>query len=325
MKRVRYLRRILEAYVLGGSSQLSFWHEAPQVHSRSVAASLGPYYMTFATKANYDGVNDGSGIPLLDYRGDLGPKYNPIAISQFGLGNFNEWLGNGDDRSTRLRHVVLTADWLVANLESNHCGVPVWHHYFDWEYRDTLRAPWYSGLAQGQGISLLHRAHAATGKDGYFQAAVRAYQALTLTIDQGGVVFVDQDGDPWIEEYIVDPPTHILNGFMWALWGVWDHWLVTREPEVKRFFDSCVQTLLKNLHRYDIGYWSLYEQSGTRLPMIASPFYHSLHIVQLEVLFRLTGHESFRAWAEKWTTYQDSRMNRTRALAQKIAFKLLYY
>jgi D-glucuronyl C5-epimerase C-terminus len=51
--------------------------------------------------------------------------------------------------------------------------------------------------------------------------------------------------------------------------------------------------MLHNLDRYDLGLWSLYEQSGTRLPMVASPFYHQLHIVQLGVQHRLTGEDKF--------------------------------
>ena len=39
-------------------------------------------------------------------------------------------------------------------------------------------------------------------------------------IDEGGVVYADEDGHTWFEEYIVSPPTHILNGFIWASWGV---------------------------------------------------------------------------------------------------------
>ena len=43
-------------------------------------------------------------------------------------------------------------------------------------------------------------------------------------------------------------------------------------PQRKNIFDRGVETLLRNLPRFDTGYWSLYEQSGTRLKMLASPF-----------------------------------------------------
>ncbi len=90
-------------------------------------------------------------------------------------------------------------------------------------------------------------------------------------------------------------------------------------------FDRGVETLLHNLARYDTGYWSLYEQSGTRLKMLASPFYHQLHIVQLRVMTRLTDDARFAAIADKWEGYAQHRGNRTRALAEKSIFKLFHY
>ena len=83
--------------------------------------------------------------------------------------------------------------------------------------------------------------------------------------------------------------------------------------------------MLRNLFRYDTGYWSLYEQSGTRLKMLASPFYHQLHIVQLRVMARLTGENEFAKVADRWESYTKHRTNRTRALIEKAVFKLLYY
>ena len=85
------------------------------------------------------------------------------------------------------------------------------------------------------------------------------------------------------------------------------------------------QTLASNLERYDIGFWSLYEQSGTRLRMVASPFYHQLHIVQLRVMHYLTGNEVFRQYAERWQEYAQRRPNRIAAVCYKSAFKLCYY
>jgi len=86
-----------------------------------------------------------------------------------------------------------------------------------------------------------------------------------------------------------------------------------------------VRTLLHNLERYDLGFWSLYEQSGTRLPMVASLFYHQLHVVQLRVMHRLTGEDAFTRVANRWESYARSSSNRIRALCYKIAFKLCYY
>lgn len=321
--RLNYYRRIFVAYMTRRKSHLTFWHEVPEVNGRFQPGELGEYYMTFTAKADYPGQYDASGIPLLDYHGKVGLQYNPIAIAQYGLGNYNLFRRTGDPE--RRRKFMVAADWLVANLEQNPAGLWVWNHHFDWEYRTPLKAPWYSALAQGQGISVLVRAHQETGNAAYLEAARRAFETFRKTAAEGGVTYVDENGYIWFEEAIVDPPTHILNGFIWATWGVYDYHLHTGEPDAAHLLAEAVCTLKNNLHRFDIGFWSLYEQSGTRMKCLASPFYHRLHIVQLLVMYRLTGESIFAEYAHRWEAYRRNWLKRTMALAYKAIFKLLYY
>jgi len=323
LPRLRYYRRIFSAYLLGGKSHLTFWHETPAENPNAIPGELGEYYMLFSEKADYQGAYDAEGVPQLDYHGHIGLQYNPIAIAQYGLGNYNRWRRSADP--DRRRKVLLAADWLSSRLEQNAQGLAVWNHHFDWEYRETLRAPWYSALAQGQGISLLVRAHRETGDSRYLDAARSALTAFYRPVSDGGVAFTDESGDLWFEEYIVSPPTHILNGFVWATWGIYDYFLATNDNSVQELFSRAVQTLLHNLDRYDLGFWSLYEQSGTRLPMVASRFYHQLHIVQLRIMHHLTGEQAFARVADRWESYARSRRKRARALCYKSAFKLCYY
>jgi len=323
LPRLSYYRRIFSAYLVGGRSHLTFWHETPAENPNATPGELGEYNMQFAEKADYPGPYDASGIPLLDYHGQIGEQYNPIAIAQYGLGNYNLFRRTADP--TRRQKFFLTADWLCSHLEQSPQGLAVWNHHFDWEYRDTLKAPWYSGLAQGQGISLLVRAHKESRDVRYLDAAARALASFHKSVAEGGVAFTDDRGDLWFEEYIVSPPTHILNGFIWASWGIYDYFLATKDTAAQQLFARAVQTLVRNLDRYDLGFWSLYEQSCTRLPMVASPFYHQLHIVQLRVMHRLTGEAAFARVADRWEGYARSRANRARALCYKGAFKLCYY
>jgi heparosan-N-sulfate-glucuronate 5-epimerase len=106
---------------------------------------------------------------------------------------------------------------------------------------------------------------------------------------------------------------------------VYDYFLATNDRSAQKLFTGAVQTLLYNLDRYDLGFWSLYELSGTRLPMVASPFYHQLHIVQLRVMHRLTREDTFARVADRWEGYSRSPSKRTRALCYKTVFKLCYY
>ena len=321
--RLHYYRRIFSAYLAPTTSQLTFWHDTAEINPRAFSGDLGEYYMRFAEKADYAGEYDAAGIPLLNYRGSTGLQYNPIAIAQWGLGNYNCFCQTHS--AAQEAKFLAASNWLCSHLEKNSHGQFVWNHHFDWEYRTRLQAPWYSALAQGQGISLLVRAHRATGDNAYLQAATCAFASFLNATDEGGVTFTDSRGDIWFEEYVVSPPTHILNGFIWAAWGVYDFYLATRSSAAHDLFASAAQTLIHNLDRYDLGFWSLYEQSGTLLPMVASPFYHGLHCVQLRVMHLLTGHEAFARMADRWEAYLRSPTKRTRALCCKSVFKLCYY
>ena len=321
--KINYWRRIVPAYFGGGVSQLTFWHDHPAINDRAFNGGLAEYYQDFSQKADYPGPYDSEGVPLLDYRGKIGRQHNPIAIAQYGLGNYN--LYRQTEQVERRRKFLKAADWLTEHLESNRYGVPVWHHHFDWEHREILKAPWYSALAQGQGISLLVRAFADTGRQTYLDAAHSAFKAFLAEVSDGGVRYRDENGDIWFEEYLVSPPSHILNGFIWALWGVYDYYLSTQQEAAKRLFQDGISTLTANLWRYDTRYWSLYDLNTTRLLPLASPFYHRLHIIQLDGLHRLTGKNVFFEYGRLWEGYRRSFLKRKRALACKALFKIFYY
>ena len=84
-------------------------------------------------------------------------------------------------------------------------------------------------------------------------------------------------------------------------------------------------TLDKNLPRYDAGFWSLYDLSRQALKMVASPFYHKLHIVQLKVMHILTGQPVFDSYAKKFAAYEQNWFFRNWALLCKIVFKVFYF
>jgi hypothetical protein len=313
---------VLQVYSRQRSGPLSFWYERPELNDRAFDSDLD-YYMRFAGKARYRGPFDSDGVPLIDYLGGIGRQYNPIAVAQYGLARLNAWTMSGaaDDRSGW----VTAADWLAARMRPNQHGVAVWMHDFDWPYRQWLRAPWYSGLAQGAGLSLLVRAARATRHEGYAAAAHQAFEPLCRDVAEGGVLVTDAKGDVWIEEYIVDPPSHILNGFIWALWGVYDYARWSQNSQAWHVWNRGVATLVNRLSEFDTGWWSLYEARDEGREMLASRYYHTLHITQLRVMHRLTRIAVFDRVADRFQTYLDSPSNRALAFARKAIFKLRRY
>jgi hypothetical protein len=322
-KRSNYFRRIFSAYFLKKPSYVAFWHEKPEASSGITPDKIGPYYMPFADKADYEGPKDEKGVILLDYLSGIGKQYNPLAIAQYGLAHYNLYLKTKELKN--FETAKTQADWLADNLEKNDFGLMVWKHHFPWRYKQNLEPGWFSSHAQGTGISLLLRVYNETREEKYLKSAKLAFIPLNAEIKNGGVKHIDGKGGVWLEEYPVNPPTSILNGFIWALWGVYDYQLFFKDGESKKLWEDCIKTIKENLPRFDAGFWSLYDLSSQKMKMLASPFYHSLHIVQLEVMAVLTGDKFFRDYAEKWRKYRNSFWKRNFALAYKAIFKLLYF
>lgn len=324
INRLRYWKRIFSTYLMGGKSNLSFWHGEPEMNDLAKYDKLDQYYMKFHAKAQYRGDFDEKGIPMLNYQGDIGINYNPIAVSQWSLGNYNLWKKN----NTKENYInfIKGADWLNENLEINDYNIYVWQHHFNWVYKENLINPWYSGLAQGQGLSVLCRAYSITNEKKYLNSIEKVYRSFLVDVENGGVTFKDNNGDIWIEEYIMkNNPTHILNGFIWGLWGIYDYWLMSKNKDVEKLFKKYIKTINNNISNYDIGYWSLYEISKLPIDMRASIFYHKLHIVQLKILFKMTNNLIFESTAKKWSKYLNNKINLIRATSMKIIFKIFYY
>ena len=111
------------------------------------------------------------------------------------------------------------------------------------------------------------------------------------------------------------------------LGGVGGLRLLSRDKEnaAKELFDRAVDTLRKNLDRYDLGFWSLYE-----LPIPVCRWWRALFIT--DCTYPTDGScigspatTFFARSADRWEAYARSRAKRTRALCYKGAFKLCYY
>ena len=322
-KRLEYYKRIISAYIFNKKdSNLRFWHTELKVNSDF--GNLTSYYLDYSSKADYPGPFDEKGVPMLNYYGDIGVQYNPDAIAQYALGHYERYVRHNSEESKKI--FLKQADWYVNNLREREKGIGVWEYDFDFEYFQLIKGPWYTSLGQGHGISVLVRAYFLTHQMLYLEAARKAFRSLQHTVDiDGGVKYFDAQGDIWLEEVPMNRPTHILNGFVWALWGLNDYWLATKEQEAKCLFDSCIKTLEKNIGRYDNGFWSRYDLAPTQIPGIASGYYHRLHVLQLRVMYILTQKEIFKTYSDKWNAYAQKRTNNSLAFIYKAIFKLIYY
>jgi heparosan-N-sulfate-glucuronate 5-epimerase len=247
---------------------------------------------------------------------DPGPNILYVGLTQYALGCFERWLAEGDERW--LHAASATAERLLDAQDRDGS----WYHYAPFPHTFPLRPPWASGISQGQAASLFTRLYLETGEERLAEAAVLALAPLTTPQRDGGVGG-ELGGRPWPEEYPTSPQSHVLNGAIFALWGMRDVAVGLSNDKAGRDFREGIDSLLANLHRYDTGSWSLYALFPHPILNRASSFYHDLHVNQFAAMEQLAPHPEFGTTRRRWAAYADSRYDQAKAFAWKAAFRLL--
>ncbi len=279
------------------------------------AAGTGPYYVNWDAGSGVFGEDwataprDAAGVIL------TGRHYHPIRIAQFALHRYGQWLATRDDaaRADFLAH----ASWLRDNQQVR--GVPGLYRFsFPW---DKYGAPagWWSAMAQGEAISVLLRAEHIAPRHQFGDAAVRASLPFGYEIAHGGVVW-RAGADVFFEEIANEHAPHVLNGCIFALWGIWELREQTGDPWLDPLIHGCAATLLRWLPRFDTGWWTLYSllQSANGRPHLATLKYHQFHIAQMYVLAQMFPEHAFADAAARWAAYVENRRCRARLLRETL-------
>jgi peptidoglycan/xylan/chitin deacetylase (PgdA/CDA1 family) len=243
-----------------------------------------------------------------------------VALCQWGLGCYERYLcGDGGEW---LDGALAAAGELVdeQQLDGRHAGG--WVHRFALGHSFRLDSPWLSAMAQGEGASLLTRAWLETGEQRFADAAVRALEPMKVAVRDGGVR-ATLGGAGFPEEYPTRTGSYVLNGCIFALWGCYDVAQAIGDPGARELFDDGVAMLEREIHRYDLGFWSRYDLFPHPVVNVASSAYHLLHINQLRALAIVAPRPAFTETADRFEHYSRLRRYRARAFARKSLFRLL--
>jgi heparosan-N-sulfate-glucuronate 5-epimerase len=251
----------------------------------------------------------------------LGPP-EPLHVDlfQWGLGCYERWLVEGDQ--AWLDAAVQLGRRAVADQQHGGLLDGGWLHREPFPHTFPLPTPWISAMAQGQGASLLVRLHRETGDDSFAEAAVRALQPLRVPSAEGGAVAL-LGGRAVLEEYPTARPSFVLNGAIFALWGLHDVGAALGERTAEREFLEGVDTLAGEIHRWDVGHWSRYDLYPHPVVNVASSFYHSLHINQLRAMSTMAPRPQLADAEARFRRYAESRACRSRAFVRKVVFRLV--
>ncbi len=206
--------------------------------------------------------------------------------------------------SAHMELFLTAADWFLNNQDKDGgWSVPVERSIAD--KRLILEAGWHSAMAQGHAISVLTRAFAVTTDRRYLDAAEHATRLFDREARDGGIrntLF----GIGWFEEYPTQPGSYVLNGFIYALIGLYD---LSRQQSstATRLFNEGIESLNKLLPLYDTGSGSIYDLRHVTLhvaPNLARWDYHAVHIYQLLWLYNIDKKQTrLKDTAERWISY----------------------
>jgi D-glucuronyl C5-epimerase C-terminus len=259
-----------------------------------------------------NGLTDSSGVRMFVLAGNPTVYNHPVGQANLALAFLDNYRRTGN--TTYLRRAEANAQRLIdRRVESRGA----WYFPYDFDFAvhgdatQTLKAPWYSGMAQGLALSTFTRLFQVT-KDPAWKAAA---DATFTSLDTGPVSgepfgsWVSSAGDLWLEEYPRTPVANserVLNGHIYAAFGVYDYAQLTGSARAKRLYDGALTTVTRYLlSDFRTPQWASLYSLRHRLPTTS---YHQKHVVQMLHLQHQTGRSVYTSWA---TTLRGDFPDRT--------------
>jgi len=278
---------------------------------------LGEYYFVFNEQRISRGkdqalitTTDENGIPLNKTYIDIAEQklfYFPISIGQMGLSVFHTYLNSSS--KIDLKRFLKFADWFVDNAEIDDRLGALWITDVDLPaYR--RKGPWQSAFSQSRALSILLRAYQHTEKEEYKHLAEQALTSFQFPASEGGV-YSPTGWGPFYEEYTAEEPVLVLNGHIFALFGLYDYVRIFPDNQVVRdLFDTGYDTVINALPDFDLGYWSRYNFCRAEFypdPDPATLTYQRLHIMQLKVLNTIRHSPALNKFIDRWSDQINTR------------------
>ncbi len=289
---------------------------------RPVPLASHPYTLAAPIPLVDPGTHDGAGVRMVRIGSTLFD--HPVAQASYGLANLSSYDLTGDDRY--LDRAIAQATRLV---DTKVVSRDAWYFPYPFDFAlhgrtaETLRAPWYSAMAQGMGVSLFVGLFQRTDDDAWSTAAAGAVASFRNPPEAGmpWVIHVDGDGYLWLEEYPVEPQSRsdfTFNGHVYATFGLYDYATLTGDPLSILLFDGAATTT----RRYGIALAPVGFRSRSWLSMyclrhgVLDAKYHGIVTQQLIGVHSLTADPLFARVSDTYRAdYPASQTSRVRFAA----------
>ena len=262
---------------------------------------LDPFYDRVQVDVD-DALVDSSGLALYRQGGTDKVVPHPIVTAQYAIASLLKYEKTGDE--IWLTRAVRNAQELVdIHIERDGAW---WYQYdWDWTYLDrTLTAPWWSGMAQGEALTVFSRLARIQPENPVWREAADDTFDSFLQRGSGNAEpwsTVVDSGHLWFEEYAGDqPPLLVLNGHVFAIFGLYEYWLLTSDERAATYIDGGATTILESMPLFrvkgEVSYYCSQADYCAR-PEWQNGNYQAIHVQQLHALARITGDAKFDEWA----------------------------
>jgi hypothetical protein len=273
------------------------------------------YYIDFTPKADWHGafVDEVPAIfvPALGRHLTQG-----VMVIQYGLGCLDRALLTGDP--VALEGVRRVGEWIPRHLLPEGY-LP--NRYVDINPHEAFHSD-NGALTMGEALSfsvrvienrMLPEASLERLRD-----ALRTMAASMIRpLEAAGTVLRRED-DVYLCEFCRKDGYVVLNGWIFAIFGLRDYAQHSGDPEVRSTLEATLRTLLRALPGFLLpNGWTYYDNRR----LICSPFYHAAHVELFDALHRLTGAPIVAGILER-ARAANGRLNRVRYTMVRAAAKL---
>jgi hypothetical protein len=262
---------------------------------KPIPLELMPGYQGYVTPLNDPHILvDANGVALSRYNGRK--VRHPLVIARYGIKLLQSYRISHDPAF--VLRAEANANFLIKKAISRD-GALYFPYLFTYALfgnrSDLMRAPWFSAMNQGAALTLFLRLYAVTGDQRWRSAADSTFTTFVQrrSAKRPSILFIPRRHDRrylWFEEYAKNPPTQVLNGHIYALFGVYEYALASGSAAAADVFNGGVTTVRHQVHRFrvrgGVSYYSLRVHAQY-------PSYHCLHIGMLKLLSRMTGDSWF--------------------------------
>jgi heparosan-N-sulfate-glucuronate 5-epimerase len=274
------------------------------------------YYNDLRGKAFLEEMAFIDGVPAIKFASTAELHSFPIDIFLYGLGSLDRYFFDKD--SSVLNNVEDVARWIINHILATGA--------FDNKWKEISPHQEFfsnnSGMGQGLALSFAIRVVKydlcnQSIRDGLSGVIERIKNNMLLPVQNGGTRFDMENGISFMEFPRMDGNI-VLNGWIFAVFGLCDYLNFKKDHQVKETFDLTVKTMGDMLPEYHLpNGWALYDN----MHRSCSPFYQDLHIVLLEAMYEITKFEHFRLYSQK-ASKANTTVNRFYFTITKIIEKM---